>query len=150
MPFAPAVCDRCQFVFPSRIELAAGNAVFEYLTARPCPKCGADGTIPDGTYSVFDGVLKVVATGSVSRDQLARLLAIVGNRSSSADTIARQIESEVPECSVLARYIPSGAAELAAYLAIVGALLMSVIEGCDRGGPSTINIEQVTNIIYER
>lgn len=148
MPYAPAVCDSCQFVFRSGIKLGT-NFTFENCTAGPCPKCGAaKGSIPDGTYSAIDGVITAVATSKVSRAQLARLLTIVRSKSPGA-TIAQQIESEVPECSVLARYIPKDASQLAAYLAILVALLTVVINRCDSGDSQTINIEQIIQHIYD-
>ena len=146
MPRAPAVCDSCQFVFPSIVPLGT-NTTFQNVTASPCPKCGGKGSIPDGTYSAIDGVITAVATSKISRDQLARLLVIVRSQSSGS-TIAQQIESEVPEGSVLARYIPENASQLAAYLAILVALLTTVIQSCDRGETQTINIDQVIQHLY--
>jgi hypothetical protein len=55
----PAICLKCGAVFNSGIAFAGNaSATIEGCTSGPCPN-GHMGIIPDGTYKVIDGILRI-------------------------------------------------------------------------------------------
>ena len=53
MPNIPAIClnQNCKNIFPSGFSLSKSrNITFTNCTSGPCPRCGSNGTIPNGIY----------------------------------------------------------------------------------------------------
>lgn len=69
----PAFCPTCGSVFPSGFAMSeGGTAIHEGNRSGPCPK-GHMGIVLDGTYTFFDGLLKLARSGPGSETVIARI-----------------------------------------------------------------------------
>jgi hypothetical protein len=87
----PAICPQCEAIFPSGFDLDESLASFEGCTSGPCPK-GHMGIVPDGTYSVFNGILRISRGEHGDLKDLQRMFAIARAASSGEKPTERAIE----------------------------------------------------------
>lgn len=98
----PAVCRTCGTLFAAS-NILGGDArgiSFSNVTVGPCPVCGGDGRIPDGTYDFLGDTIRVLAAPEHSRAGLERLLARatrIQQTQAPPEEIARTLGREFPE-----------------------------------------------------
>lgn len=138
MASIPAVCDSCGMAFPSGIAVG-GNMRDLMLVgnkAGPCPSCGAMGTIPDGLFNAVDGVIEAVSSPGGERGlrDLIRLLEDWQQQPPSPKAVRQALQTEAPQLApVLQRFAPTNSASLAAWIAVLLAILR-LVQGCQERG----------------
>jgi hypothetical protein len=111
MDTLPAICNHCGAIFHSNaIGVGPGisGLVIENVTVGPCPNCGSDGRIPDGTYDTVRGTLRMLLKDRASAQalqNLARILQAARETRAEPATVADRVEDEVPELSEFARAV---------------------------------------------
>lgn len=122
----PAECDTCHSWFPSSLRVVTGMTARVYGSkAKPCPRCGGVGTIPDGSYTVMDRVLSQARLLDASLPDLLRMQAMVQEQLQRStfdlDVLTAQARSEAPSVAPLLAVLRDPA--LAGVIGIVGVLL---------------------------
>jgi len=57
MLFIPAICKNCNAMFSTAPNISVENyTMFVNCESGPCPHCGSMGVIPDGLYTLVDGI----------------------------------------------------------------------------------------------
>ena len=128
MPLIPAICNDCQAVFPSGVNLMAQNVAFQGCGAGPCPRCGGKGTILDGVYSALDNVIHALL-GHPTPELFARLARILDEATRQKlprDAIVDNIEQQAPELRGIGKYLPQDCTQLCVLLGIIGAAIAFV------------------------
>ncbi len=119
MVHIPAFCDSCGAAFGSGIVVEnCRNITFSGNRSGPCPRCGSMG-------SVIDGVFNVVREAAKEKD--------------STEQITEKINEQVPELSLITRYIPKNATELVAWLTFI-LIAMQTINQFSKDDSPDINI----------
>lgn len=132
MPKIPAFCEDCGAIFASNygIENAEG-VMFVDSMGGSCPICGGTGMVPDGVYSAIDGTLEALATSQRSAKQLKRLATILRNaqkQGTTTEELEQEIESETPEFSGLAKWLPDSPSALYAFTTLLLYLLFNIAD----------------------
>jgi len=104
----PAVCENCNILFPSPIELInVSHFRFQSMGVR-CPLCGEWGYIPDGDYSVVDDVIEFFSHGTLTLDNLRSLHTVITeviNERTEPQRAVKKIKAKAPELgSILDRF----------------------------------------------
>lgn len=153
MARVPAVCDRCGAFFASPIEAEnARRVTFQNVSVGPCPKCGGDGHVPDGTYNFIGTAIEFLTGPDRSKSDLGRLAAILRDakqRGASVDEVREAVRKETPELKSLIDLLPTTRTELYAFIAIVVSILSLLLAQSRTGTKTTIEINQVINNIFE-
>lgn len=153
MTRVPAVCDSCGAFFPSPIEASnSTNITFSGVAVGPCPRCGGNGHVPDGTYNFIENTIELLSGPQRSKNDLQRLAEILRSaqaRGASAQEIKEQVRKEVPELKSLADALPKTRAELYAFIAIILTILTLVLTEVRRGKDQKVEINQVINQITQ-
>lgn len=108
MTAIPAICDNCSTIFPSAfgIEQSFGLEL-NNCKSGPCPVCGSDGTVPNGSYSEFNNFLSVVKVDA--GEDLDKLFSILTNLQInpqiSLNEIENEIENQTPQYSGIVQLI---------------------------------------------
>lgn len=156
-PKMPAICDNCQKVFATIIEMKpGGNASFIGNTAGPCPKCGGIGYIPDSTYSGGDEFINLIFAPSSTIQTLRRLgllLQDARDNNLGKEEVAQAIEQELPEYSRIAQvfrttnlFVP--------FMTIVIMFIFGILQLMNDGSGDTyinevnINVEQTLEFCF--
>jgi uncharacterized protein (DUF2267 family) len=109
---------------PSLFKMDARSRVT--ITGRsriaPCPACGGVGHIPEGVYSLNSFRLEDPVEFAIVVNALTELREIVKRGASKAD-VEKAITAKYPFLESIKKYLPKTAAELAAYLALLVAIV---------------------------
>ena len=120
MVHIPAFCNNCGAAFNSGIELDyCRNITISVGQVGPCPRCGSMGSVEETVYSVVGNVIEILAAPKQTKESLQKLSQILrgaAHEEESPEVIASKINEEVPELSVISKYIPKNATELVAWL----------------------------------
>jgi len=148
MPRIPAVCENCQAIFPSRVDVRAQNVTFVSCGGGACPRCGGNSKILDGVYSALGNTLHILLqqanTGLLK--QLVPVLDEAAKRQLSRDTIRARIEETTPELRTIGDCLPETRTELYAFIAILLTLLAMLIAVVGhKSGDKTEPSQQVIN-----
>jgi len=149
---APAICETCGSVFSSGLDVLAENVGLFNIAVGPCPKCHGDGRILDGVYSFVDNALLLLSDSDRTKAELVKLAAILKNATivqTSASELSEQIQSEIPELSSLGDILPKTRTELYAFVAIIIALITTIISSWSGDQKPKIEINQVVNVHYD-
>ena len=140
------------------IRIASGITItLEGNTAGPCPKCGARGHIPNGTFNSTDGAVRVLAAPQRTMNQLRTLALILedarAGRIDPQEAIG-PIEETVPTLSALRRPAGIAASQLIGTLAVLISTIiaMGILFADYPSQPpvihsTEINIEEMNNSI---
>jgi hypothetical protein len=96
----PIFCAQCNTIYPSGIALGQGASISIKNSVYGCPR-GHDSQIPDGTFSVRDGLVQV-STESGSEPVLERIRRLATDAvkgKSNAEEAIKAIESLAPGLS---------------------------------------------------
>ena len=146
----PAVCDSCGSIFATCIAAGKGRLTFDNRTAGPCPLCGATGTIPDGIYTVVEGVLRALVPHRtmVQLRQLAAVLEEARRTATEPNQVDEQIKREAPELTSIVDALPKTRTELYLFIGLIVAAI-SAVAGVAAlwkgGGPSDADIQQIVD-----
>lgn len=156
MPKIPAICEKCQAIYPSKIDLRAQDLTIVGCS-QTCPQCGSEGKILDGNYSALGDALLVLLRQP--NPDLAKVLVSVlqqgAKRQESREEICAKIQKTAPELQSWGDCLPKTRNELYAFIAIILVLLGIVIRCWSSNTEPTqqvINqyIDNSFNIIYRR
>jgi hypothetical protein len=125
----PVVCDACGQLWAAEqlIGVGGGGVVqvqFEDVGVGPCPHCGGTGHVPDGIYKLGETVTRYL--GALDQTEMKTLLQLATEARTqklTAAEVATRIEEQVPKASSLAAMLKDGATPVAAWLAVLIALL---------------------------
>lgn len=138
-------------MFPSGLVFNNSTAItFARCTAGPCPTCGGDGHIPDGTFNFVGDAIEVVQASDRSRAELLRFAAALREareRGATAQEVRQVIEQQAPELKTLLDVLPRTRTELYAFITMLLALVAILTSHGDDGGESevrpTVTLEEV-------
>ena len=150
MPHIPAFCDSCGTVFPSGIVVQnvakltlAGNR------AGPCPVCRSMGVIPDGVFTVVDGVIRVLSAPTITIERLRHLAHVLeGIRQSRSEPseVVKLVRNEAPELQSVTDALPRTRNELYAFLGVIIVAITAVIAAIalfGDSGPSDVDVQRM-------
>jgi uncharacterized protein YchJ len=132
--------------------MAAENAEKSHvinLRCGPCPRCGGDGHVPSGTYTIARGIIHALLSSASSQQELQRLAEILQrakDANQSAGQAAETIERELPQFSAVSRELK--VARFALAVAIIDMALNAVqvmIALHASGAPAPVNQSVVVN-----
>jgi DNA-binding transcriptional MerR regulator len=153
MTRVPAVCDKCGAFFPSPIEAQnATHITFANVAVGPCPKCGGNGHVPDGTYNFIGTAIEFLGGPERSRRDLERLAAVLHDakrRGASIEEIREAVKKETPELKSLTDLLPTTRTELYAFIAIIISILSLLLSQSRAETRTTIEVNQVINNVIE-
>lgn len=150
----PTIClnPKCNTIFPSVFNLKALNASFKNVGMGPCPKCGGDGKIPDGSYSNFDD--KIFAFLEDVNDialfqKIAQAIQRDLKRNKSPISIKKKLTKQFPKHKSTWNLIPETKQDAYAAIQIILAIIMAVITigTCSKENKEII-INQTYNNLY--
>lgn len=99
MAAIPAICDKCHAVFDSGFSGGGGSTVLmRGCRSGPCPECGAMGSVPDGTYSLNETLIRFLSGPRSSYQRLAYVAETI-RRMQAEDASADEILLEVSRTS---------------------------------------------------
>lgn len=154
----PAICDTCETVFPSGIVVNnVTNLVMSGNKAGPCPKCGNWGHIPDGSFSVMEGVIEILNAPQRTIEELKRFSEILHDYKTNKITpekMEHRVEKEVPGVSTILNLLPKTREEkrsdlkffITTVIAIIGIVIAMQGNGEDK---EKIETEQIINNVYK-
>jgi len=149
---APAVCYTCGTIFPSPVNILAGNVEFFNVGVSPCPKCGGNGRIPDGIYSFIDNAILLLSDRTRTKSELQKLgdiLKKARQKQATTQELSVKIQNELPELSSLKDILPKTRTELYAFVAIILTIITILITSWSHDHTPKIEINQVVNVLYE-
>lgn len=151
---APAVCETCDFIFPSGFDIEnSENVSFVGSKSGPCPRCRGTGRIPDGTYNFIGSTIEFLSGPKSSvRDlqRLAELLKDARDKGATHEEIADEIQKNAPELASWKDVLPKSRVELYMFIGIVISIAALSMGSGDRITTNTAHTEQVINNIYQQ
>jgi hypothetical protein len=133
MPSVPAKCRNCGLVWgaPGGIFLSGGSISLKGNTYGPCPRCGGQADLLEGTFDVVGDFFSVIQAPTASREMLneLRLLLIESNtaRDSPAAVIGK-VEDLSPVFARALRGLITDPALFSALLVAIITLLTAIVE----------------------
>lgn len=116
MAALPAICDRCNAVFPSGFAGSGGGTMsLQGCKSGPCPECGAMGTVPDGTYSLHETLINFLSGPQSSYEKLAHVAATIRkmqSRGATEEEILREVSKTSPALAWFGNFLGKPAAHL--------------------------------------
>lgn len=116
MATLPAVCDRCNAVFPSGFGGGGGATMIMYgCRSGPCPECGAMGSVPDGEYSLHETLIKFLSGPQSSYEKLAHVAETIRSMQASgasAEDVLRAVGKTSPALAWFGSFFGKEAAHL--------------------------------------
>jgi len=154
MAKVPVICNSCKafFVTESIVGGNATNITFENCTFGPCPHCGGDGHILDGTYEFIGNTIKILSAPQntiFELQRLAKILQDARDRNATAQEIKDQVTQELPKLSTISNLLPHTRAELYAFISMILAVIGLVIVLLNRKESPNIQVDQVINNIQQ-
>lgn len=152
MPRLSAICNTCDTVFEAPVNLFHAEVSIKNFKIGPCPTCGGDGSILDGTYSVDEKTIALLSGPQATIDRLEKLHGILlaaKEEELPRDELARQVRAEVPELSSLSSLIPQTRNELYAFLGLLIALVSLVVSLKTNNSQGGLSQEDLANIIRQ-
>jgi len=143
MVHIPAFCDSCGAAFGSGIVVEnCRNITFSGNRSGPCPRCGSMGSVIDGVFNVVGDVIEILSAPQRTVESLNKLSNIfreAAKEKDSTEQITEKINEQVPELSLITRYIPKNATELVAWLTFI-LIAMQTINQFSKDDSPDINI----------
>lgn len=116
MSSLPAICDRCNAVFPS--AFGGGNGatmVMRGCRSGPCPECGGMGSIPDGAYSLEEALVRFLSGPQSSYEKLAHVAETIRemrSRGATEEEILQEVSKTSPALAWFGGFFGKPAAHL--------------------------------------
>lgn len=148
MPTLPAICDQCGTLFPfSGLDLPGTKISIKGSKAGPCPRCGSEGSIPDGLYSSISASLTLLQARTVDElERLQRLLQdATKDKAATQPELSNKIKTEIPELQGLRDLLPRKRSELYTFIMMLMAALTLIINLMKSGQPVKVDIHDVIN-----
>ncbi|WP_404351690.1 SEC-C domain-containing protein [Sutcliffiella horikoshii] len=109
MQAMPAICNTCETIFPSGFYGEDSIAFFSGATSGPCPKCGGMGRIPDGEFTFFNNIIRILSAPNRTIQELETLANILQNTQYNIDTTPEvainKISEEIPQLSSISDFL---------------------------------------------
>ncbi|MDO6501213.1 SEC-C metal-binding domain-containing protein [Photobacterium sanguinicancri] len=123
MPAIPAFCDTCGTAFPSGFFMENCTDIsLRGCKSGPCPKCGGQGSVPDGVFNVIGNVIEILDAPRKTIEQLTKYSKVLHEARAnnlSREEVKAKIDKEVPELSGISSYLPKTRTELYAFLTLL-------------------------------
>jgi hypothetical protein len=144
----PAICDNCGTVWSLTLPFRAEEVETQDCVAEPCPKCGGQGTIPDGLYRFVGETLKIVQAWSPEQREALRQAINAAREQTNPRRAVQEAITKDPDLADIAKklLIPRNAGE---FWVLVTVLLtaLALLAAVQAGTRTTVNehtvIEQV-------
>ena len=152
MPFLPTFCDTCGAIFPS--DVFFGNVINANPSdnlSGPCPKCGAMGHIPEGTYNIINKTIELLNDPGKSVDELNKLATILRNsqvKGLGIDEIRQQVHQEVPELTSILELLPKTHPHVYQIINIILFIVTIIISLTLAGHQPAITTQDIINNFY--
>ncbi len=144
----PAICNNCNSVIPSGIEVEnCLNFTLEGGTTN-CPFCGGIAHMMDGTFNIIGDTISVLKSGNVTKENLSLLLDILKKNkdATSSEKIKKEINETVPELNTISDALPKTRTELYAFITLLALIIQTFIMINSNNDNKTIDIE---NAFYQ-
>ena len=152
MTSPPAHCQSCDaFFFSTMMRFENARGISFTNTRVQCPKCGAMAQILDGTYDFVDNAIHLLAgpaTTAATLRQIAALLEAARTRGDTREELRSTLATHGDAIGSLGDLLPSGRAELYAFVAMVLALIQLLLQAAQPSG--SVTVEQVFNTVVEQ
>jgi hypothetical protein len=149
----PAYCPKCKKFFRSLFNIRGGTGTVQFSgLGTACSICGGPALIPDGIYGAVEGTLTFFNAAHPTHEEALKLNEILRQAFTAqwgAEQVRQAIEAQVPRLSPIAKYTPTNAAELAAYIGLVLTAIGLIIAGYAalKDTPTPITMKSVTDIV---
>lgn len=153
MAKVPILCHSCERLSVTESILGgdAPFAMFETVGFGPCPHCGGDCEVLDGSYSFIEDTITFLRGPDRTVTELKRLAAILQNARSRGETfqsVAAEIKRELPKLASFMEILPRNRAEFYAFASLVIAAIGLLFDAGHSGDSRTITVNQVINAIH--
>ena len=153
MAKVPMLCTSCERLSVSD-SILGGDAPFvqfENVGFGPCPHCGGDCDVLDGSYGFIGETISFLGGPDRTASELKRLASILQEargRGETVQNIAAEIKRDLPKLSSIVDILPKNRAELYAFIGHILAVISLLLDAAQKGSNSAVTINQVINNIY--
>lgn len=154
MPVMPAICDSCGTVFPSGFYVENSiNIGFSGCKSGPCPKCGGDGSVPDGLYNFIGDIIQLVSGPEMTVKRLKHFSALLEEslqKELAPSHVVSKIEQTDPGfLPAIQPFFKKHHMTFVAYISLLVSILSIVIPLLTSGNKIDVNIV-INNLIINR
>lgn len=150
----PVVCNKCEKTFiATNLIGGTGTVTLTNVEYGPCPFCGGQGRVLDGTYSFVGEVTNLLQAPQRTVDELQKLASIFEDAQkygAGKEEIREQVQREAPQLASIADLLPRNRAEVYAFLALVIAIIQLLLSSSGSIQNVDVDIDQVTNITFQQ
>lgn len=135
----PAICPRCNIMFPSPISLVGVRMVISHV-AVPCPQCGGYASLIDGEYEVTTNAIKILTAAALPSNVLfafAQLLQKTNEQHSSIDELQQAAQQISPQLGKVVEVIKHSNLKAAVILI----LLVIILYKCNFNLNANVDID---------
>ena len=114
----PAICESCNAIFPSPINVASGASGTITDCTVPCPKCHATARILDGVYKTLNNAVHVLLEHP-DPNVLRRFIGVLQearNREQHRDELANNIKNATPKLRRIGDVLPKNNTDFYAFV----------------------------------
>ena len=151
MATVPGICDNCGAVFGTEALTGAEGRDIDLSGARvgPCPNCGADGKVPEGTYDLIFDTLRVAKEAAIEKVILDAVIEALEDRAAGKATDADVIERVEATAPALASTVKDYLAKSdpASWIAMLISILMLLQSS---SAPSPPSAEDIADAIWAK
>ena len=147
LPRFPAICRDCGALFEAHVVEVVGDitiqeVVIEGNHIERCPRCGSlNAGMLEGTYTVAEDTVEVLAGSGLTRERLQRLSDLLNEartgEASPSDVAQRLVEDMPALAGFLERYAPTMERALLFFLTTVITILLAQAVAESRDGSAT-------------
>jgi len=118
----PALCKKCNILFPSFIQAGPNVRIRVSNINQGCPNCGQPAEILSGAYETIGGILKLVKSNSISGVTLENIKKILEHSSvfnRDPNDVLNEINKEAPELEPIIQYLTQNKSDIFAILSLI-------------------------------
>jgi hypothetical protein len=147
----PGICDNCGAVFGAEALTGAEGRNIDLSRAKigPCPNCGADGKVPEGTYDLIFDTLRVAREAAIEKIVFDAVIEVLEDRAAGKVTDADVMERVEATAPALAPTVKGYLAKSdpASWIAMLISILMLLQSS---SAPSPPSAEEIANAIWAK
>ncbi len=151
MATVPGICDNCGAIFGTEALTGAEGRNIDLSGAKvgPCPNCGADGSVPEGTYDLIFDTLRVAKEAAIEKVIFDSIIEVLEDRSAGKVTDAEVMERVEATAPALAPTVKGYLAKSdpASWIAMLISILMLLQSS---SAPSPPSAEEIAEAIWAK
>lgn len=151
MATVPGICDNCGAIFGTEALAGAEGRNIDLSGAKvgPCPNCGADGSVPEGTYDLIFDTLRVAKEAAIEKVIFDSIIEVLEDRSAGKVTDAQVMERVEATAPALAPTVKGYLAKSdpASWIAMLISILLLLQSS---SAPSPPSAEEIADAIWAK